>query len=346
MLRLALLLLLLAAAPARAQWSPPEVLGSGSSPRAAVARDGSLQVAWTTHRDALLLNGRRVATGAGWLTGPVTYGRRSFAMAWTDLRQRRAAARIGRRAFAVARGRRVASLQLAGNAGGKLALAWFDDRGTRDDAVMVAVRQPGERFGKPRRLASGRLRSVSVAVGERGEVLVAWNTPGRVHARRLGGRAETIRSEEAHLARLQTAFAGRRALVGWVAKFRSEGGDARDTFVQLAERAPGAARFGRARLLARHAGDEGALRLDGGSYAFSTPDGVFVAGGTRVAPPGARLEDFDGTVLWSQDGRLYADGEAIGGPGATGGDLARHPQTGQPAAVWAQDGRVLMASRG
>ena len=64
----------------------------------------------------------------------------------------------------VVRRPRIASPVLAGNAGGDLALAWFEDRPGAGDRVGVALRPAGRGFGRPLRLATGRVRSVTAAV--------------------------------------------------------------------------------------------------------------------------------------------------------------------------------------
>src|SRR5215208_380449 len=65
---------------------------------------------------------------------------------------------------------------VAGN-GGALA-AWRYQQGERADRVYVALRRAGHGFGKPRRLATGRIRGVATAIGERGDVLVSWDARG------------------------------------------------------------------------------------------------------------------------------------------------------------------------
>jgi hypothetical protein len=152
---------------------------------------------------------------------------------------------------------RIARPALAGNQRGDLAFAWFEDRGTSNDRVMVSLRRRGGAFGAPVRLATGRLRNVTVAVGAAGHVLVAWEARGIVRARfkrpgaRHFGPVQTIRSQPAFFTDLHAAVArSGRAYVAWSAQFRSEGGDAGDQFVEVATRAP-RGRFARARLLER-----------------------------------------------------------------------------------------------
>ena len=152
---------------------------------------------------------------------------------------------------------RIAPPTLSGNARGDLALAWFEDRGTKNDRVYVALRRAGRAFGNPIRLATGRMRGVSVAVGSRGDVLVAWNTIDKVRTRlkRHGhgfGRAETLRSDPAWGAELRPAVASSgRAYVAWVSQALSEGGDSGPTYYEVATRPAGGPRFRRTQRLER-----------------------------------------------------------------------------------------------
>ncbi|MEO8689511.1 MAG: hypothetical protein ABI611_15030 [Solirubrobacteraceae bacterium] len=156
----------------------------------------------------------------------------------------------------VVRHPRIAPPAFAGNARGDLALAWFEDRPGASDRVEVALRRPGGSFGAPLRLATGRVRSVSAAVGPRGDVLVAWDARGRVRTRlrRAGSRrfgcAETLRSSPTFSAVLRTAVASSgRAYVAWSAQLATEGGDTGPVYFEAAVRPAGAARFRRAQRL-------------------------------------------------------------------------------------------------
>ena len=207
---------------------------------------------------------------------------------------------------------RIAPPSLAGNARGDLALAWFEDRGTANDRVYVALRRAGHRFGKPIRLATGRVRGVSVAVGSRGDVLVAWNARSSVRARlkrRRGGfaRAETLRSGPAWAAVLRTAVASSgRAYVAWSSQALSEGGDSGPAYYEVAVRPAAAARFRRAqrldRLAAGRLGGPLDLTLTGGGNALV----AWVSDRVRVAETGA-------------DGRFGAARD-LSAPGAVPGD--------------------------
>ena len=376
MLRLAFLILLIAAPAAAAQeWSPPQPIsaaGDNFRPRTAFSPGGEQRTTWTRFsgdRAGLFASGiGRLSRNGDWLTAPVGFGAQSFALAWTDARRRRLFVRVRRQQRTIASGRRITSPSLAGNADGRLALAWFDDRGTSNDAVMVALRRPGGGgFGRPIRLAREKVRSVSVAVGDRGQVLVAWDAYGKVRTRlRRGsrfGRTDTIRSFQAFNARLQTAIAGNgRAIVGWTAKFRSEGGTGGPTYQQVAVRPSGSRRFRPAQLLSRtpDAPDvEGTLRLDvsgeprvawtqedGVLSARSDAEGVFGAP-EPIAPAGSVLQDLAGGIaFWIQDRTLMADGVRVSGPVAAQADAAIDPVTGRPAVVWVQDERVMTSVRG
>ena len=374
MLRLALPALLVTVAPASAQWSPPAVIsaaGENRRPNVAFSPAGARLNVWTrftADRASILATGLGPLTRDGHsLTGPVGFAKRSFALAWTDGRRTRLYMRVREQRRTVAHGRRITSPVLAGNADGRLALAWFDDRGTGNDAVMVALRRPGGGFGRSLRLARERVRSVAVAVGERGQVLVAWDAFGKVRTRlRRGsrfGRTDTIRSHPAFNARLQAGVAADgRAIVGWTAKFRSEGGAAGPTYQQVAVRPSGAGRFREAQLLSRtsDAPDaEGTLRLDvsgAPQVAWTQEDGVFrsradgagVFGTAEpVAPAGALLQDLAGGIaFWTHGGALVADGVPVSTAGATQAEAAIDPLTDEPAVVWIQDGRVMTSRRG
>ncbi len=188
---------------------------------------------------------------------------------------------------------RIAPPTLAGNARGDLALAWFEDRSVNHDRVYVALRRAGHAFGKPIRLAGGRVRGVSVAVGSRGDVLVAWNTVDKVRTRlkRRGhgfARAETLRADPAWGAKLRPAVASSgRAYVAWASQGLFEGGDSGPAYYDVATRPAGAQRFHRAqrldRLAAGHLGGPLDLALTGRGNALV----AWVSDRVRVAETGA-----------------------------------------------------------
>jgi len=206
----------------------------------------------------------------GWVDGPLVYGPPSRSVvavmlppgsnrdADSELRVAFGSAGPGfGRTRRVSRRRGIARPDLAGNARGDLALAWFEDRGTRNDRVMVSLRRRGRSFAAPVRLATGRIRNVTAAVGPAGHVLVVWEARGVVLARfkAPGARrfrpAETIRSEPAYFTDLHAAVArSGQAFVAWSAQLQTEGGDTGPLFVQAASRRAGG-RFRRAQLLER-----------------------------------------------------------------------------------------------
>jgi hypothetical protein len=198
----------------------------------------------------------------------------------------------------------------------------------------VSLRRPGGSFGAPARLATGRIRSVSVAIGARGDVLVAWDARGVVRARfkpagrRRFGPTETIRSEPTYFARLEAAVArGGRAYLAWSAQFLSEGGSIGPVFVQAAMRPSRARRFQAAELLDRldpeHAANPVDLAADPGS-------GRAILGWTGFdgATNRARVAETDPSGRFSVRQDLSAPGVD-----AVLGDVDRSA-TGSRVAVW------------
>jgi hypothetical protein len=188
----------------------------------------------------------------------------------------------------------IASPVVAGNARGNLALAWFEDRGARNDHVYVALQRRGRPVGRPLRLATGRVRSVSVALGARGDVLVAWDARGtiRTRLRRSGrrsfGRAETLRSDPAFSAKLRTAVAASgRAVVAWTAQRQTEGGERGPGYYEAALRPAGARRFGRAQRLERIGAGRPVGSLDLELAGAGRAVVAWTSGRVRVAETGA-----------------------------------------------------------
>lgn len=174
------------------------------------------------------------------------------------------------------------SAVLAANASGVAAVAWYQDVGVTNDRVYVAVRRPGWVFRAPIRLATDRVRSVSVAVSPRGDVLVAWDARGtiRTRIRRAGARhfgaTQSIASEPTFYATLRTAMTAHgRAYVGWTAQRLSEGGGSGSFTAQIAVRPAGATRFRSAQLLeeqasgARQAGVDLAVAGEDATFAWA-----------------------------------------------------------------------------
>jgi hypothetical protein len=157
----------------------------------------------------------------------------------------------------VADGPRLDRPVLAVDARGDAAIAYFQDRGTDTDRVMVSLRRAGGSFGAPFQIAHGTIRSVAVAVGPRGDVLVAWDARGTIRARYKGPSSsgfqpiETIASEPTFFAQIQAAVTdGGRCYLAWSAKFLSEGGSQGPVFDEVAVR-PSGHRFRPAQLLER-----------------------------------------------------------------------------------------------
>jgi hypothetical protein len=241
----------------------------------------------------------------------------------------------------VARGRRIASPSLAANARGDLALAWFDDRGTSNDRVYVALRRKGHGFGKPIRLATGRIRSVSAAIGSRGDVLVAWDARGRIRTRfkRHGhgfGRAATLRSDPTFFAVLRTAVASSgRAYVAWAAQFLSEGGDRGPGFYQVAVK-PAGAQFRRARKLDQVGPDGNVGSLD---LALTGHGNALVA--WSAARVRAVTTDATGHFGAPRDLSAVAPEQDLTPPGAV--DVAA-TAAGDSVVTWTAPGPLVQAS--
>lgn len=237
---------------------------------------------------------------------------------------------------------RIAPPTLAGNARGDLALAWFEDRSVDHDRVYVALRRAGHAFGHPIRLAGGRVRGVSVAVGPRGDVLVAWNTVDKVRTRlkrhgRGFARAETLRADPAWGAAMRPAIASSgRAYVAWASQGLFEGGDSGPAYYDVAVRPAGAKRFRRAqrldRLAANHLGGPLDLTLTGRGNALV----AWVSDRARVAETGA-----DGRFGAARE--LSAPGDEVTRLG--GIDVAARP-AGARLVTWTVAGPLVRAAFG
>jgi hypothetical protein len=317
-----------AAATAAAPWSAPQDLSSAhlfvDGPRIVAGGDGSA-LAWWAWQDRTGEGARTgVSLAARSAGAPAFAGRRAAPSGLADVaaygasravaavlrpsgdvaaQRSRVAVAFGRTSgrFDAARtlftGARVRAARIAAGADGHAALAFWQDRGTRTDRVYVSLRSPGGRFGAPVRLTEGRVRSVAVAVGPEGGVLVAWDALGRVRARyrspgaRRFSSTETIRSEPAFFAGLHAAVTdGGRAYLAWSAQFQSEGGERGPVFYQAAVRSSGG-RFREAQLLER----QGAERPRAGiALALAPRRGATVAWtGFDGATARARVADTD-----------------------------------------------------
>ena len=147
--------------------------------------------------------------------------------------------------------------KLAVNARGDAAIAYYRNLGGTDNRVMVSLRRAGGGFGAPFQVAHGRIRSVAVAVGPRGDVLVAWDARGTIQARYRSPSAsgfqpiETISSDPTFFAQIHAAVTdGGRCYLAWSAKFLSEGGSQGPVFDEVAVR-PAGHRFRTAQRLER-----------------------------------------------------------------------------------------------
>jgi hypothetical protein len=194
---------------------------------------------------------------------------------------------------------------IAANDAGVVAVAWTEATRAIEGRVRLAVRRPGGRFARPVTVAVGAVgrptggtvsgRGVAVAVGGRGEVVVAYQRKrGRartIEARRVGrrlGRRQTLGPQRG-LVDLSAAMApGGRAVVAWGSQ--DVGEEASEAYrVYAATRSAGSSRFGAAQALDRGGP---AIRPDGrvalavgrdgaAVVAWSSPLGSY--GGTRSA---------------------------------------------------------------
>jgi hypothetical protein len=159
------------------------------------------------------------------------------------------------------------SAAIAANDAGVVAVAWTEATRGIDGRVRLAVRRAGGRFARAITVASGAVgrptggtvsgRGVAVAVGGRGEVVVAYQRErGRartIEARRLGrrlGRPQTLGPQRG-LVDLSAATApSGRAVVAWGSQ--DVGEEANEAYrVYAAARSAGSARFGAAQVLDR-----------------------------------------------------------------------------------------------
>jgi hypothetical protein len=216
--------------------------------------------------------------------------------------------------------RAVSGVQLAANANGDIAVAWFEDRGVSNDRVYIAFRPAGKSFTPPILQATDRLRSVSIAVSPRADLLLAYDARGVVKTRfkraaaPLFGRVQALESEPTLGARLRTAVTGNgRAYVAWAA----QGG-----LYQAAVRPVGSGRFRPAQLL-EQAGAQGQLDLvvddtNRATVAWGTTtvrtavtDASATFGAAQDIAPGAEAAlastpDGRRVVAWTSAGQLFA----------------------------------------
>jgi hypothetical protein len=217
---------------------------------------------------------------------------------------------------------------------GQIALSYIQTGRSRRRVAKLFVSR-GRRFGRPRTVSPrGRVNAVTVAVGPRGDIVVAWEREGRVEARirRPGHRLGPVIpvGTGARLAtRLRAAVAATgRAWVAWSSQ--REGGSVSEFDLQTAVSSSKRSRFQRPRVLDtynRLASDEANfdLSLDPqgrGAVAWSSFDGQNFR---------ARFASFDRT------GRA-ARVTALSQPGydAAVSDLATSQQANEALVVWSR----------
>lgn len=291
---LAILVLLAAAAPAAAAppWSDPVDVSTPhefvDSPGLAFARDGTGLATWTVQDGvgsaatggtfgAPLGSPERLISRTSLVSSPALYAT-TRAVVTTQRPagdKTRLSVVFGRADGTFGAPRTIAvranirGVQLAANAQGDVAIAWFEDRGVANDRVYVAFRPHGKPFTPPILQATDRVRSVSIAVSPRGDLLLAYDARGTVKTRfkpvraALFRRTDAIQSEPTFFARLRTAVTGNgRAYVAWAAQLLTEGGSRGDAFYEAAVEPAGATRFRAAQLLEQRPASEAAGGLD------------------------------------------------------------------------------------
>jgi hypothetical protein len=219
---------------------------------------------------------------------------------------------------------------------GQIALAYIRvARGAHRSARLFVSR--GRRLGRAQTVSPrGPVNSLAVAVGPRGDVVVAWEREGRIEARirrphhRLGrvilvGRGARLNT------RLRAAVAGSgRVWLAWASQRISEGGDNGRFDLQTAVSSATRSRFLRPRLLERYdrrASDEATfdLALDlerHGLVAWSGFDGQHFR---------ARFAHFDRTGRSARITTLSQPGYD-----AAVSDLATNPQGIETLVVWSR----------
>ncbi len=332
--------MLAAVAAALALWSLPANLSSAhqfvDSPALAFAADGTGLATWWAdgESDGAVLGGREHRLASGLVSAPVAYAT-SRMLAVT---QRQAgggkvtlSAIYGRGAEfgaprVIATRANLRNPVLAVNASGAAAVVWFEDRGVSNDRVYVAERRASGAFGTPQLLATDRVRSVSVAISARGDVLVAWDARGTIKTRSKAktafGPVQALASQPTYYAALRTAIASSgRAYVAWGAQRLTEGGDRGPVYYEAAVRPAGTARFRAAQLLEQQSDRQvrGGLDLvvddgsratvawtgwDGTHYrvrAASTDQRAVFGPAQDVSPPGE--DDVEAALAGAPDGR-------------------------------------------
>jgi hypothetical protein len=224
----------------------------------------------------------------------------------------------------IADGTRLDRPVLAVNARGDAAIAYFQDRGADNDRVMVSLRRAGGSFGAPFQVGHGPIRSVAVAVGPRGDVLVAWDARGTIRARYRAPAAtgfqatETISSDPTFFAQIRAAVTdGGRCYLAWSAQFLTEGGTRGPVFDEVAVR-PSGHRFRAAQLLERddetRTQEPVALAIEGrdATVAWTGFDGANARVRAAATDPSARFGARQDVSPAGRDG-VVSDIAAAGG---------------------------------
>jgi hypothetical protein len=346
---------------ATAGWSPPATVSTPATfidaPFVGFGTSGQGLAAWTFHRGIGPAATSGVLAAARGLDGrfgperkvpatPVLYGRDRAVVAWQTSRmvagRERARLRV---AFGSISGRFGPARtidryvpwrgpQLAANDRGRVALAYIQRLHGRRRVVTLAERAPGRRFGPPRVFADrGGPVEVAVAVGPRGDLVVAYKFHDKVVARvrPAGGRLGPpvrIGPSASQIGTLRAAVSASGAV--WVAWLSTRRPEEQVYELRLAVRPASARGFRASRLLDREVrlvDHEAAFDLaldpaDAGFLAWSASDGAQIR--ARLASIGAR-------------GRAIAIRTlSAPGYGAAVRDLATSRRRGEALVAWAR----------
>jgi hypothetical protein len=246
---------------------------------------------------------------------------------------------------------------VASNERGDAVASWIERRGsTREhDRLWVATRRPNGRFAIPQVLAAtGEITAVDVAVGARGDAVVAYERApiagGRARAARVVARARRAGRRfgpaadlgaSAGVVELAAAVSQRgRAYVAWGT--RDAGDDARLPWrVSVAMRPAGLRPFGAAHVLDR--GDEAAVPAGGVSIAVAADQSATIAW-SGIVRDGERLTSPVRTATSDRRGTFGAATPVAGAAGGVGG-LVTAP-SGATTVLYTAEGEaaVVMAA--
>jgi hypothetical protein len=354
-------------APAAATWSAPLDVSSPATsiahPFVGFGRDGSGIVLWDwqngivrearsgTRAAAISATGafgpeRPAPEAAG---TPVVYGSDHVVVAGEAMsfrRERPPLARVqatfGRTDGSFGRTRTIDTVRgtfrlpaVAANDAGDVALAYvaFTNHSARR-VVKLALRRHGGRFGRPRIVSGPRANSVAVAIGKRGDLVVAWERGGRVEARisraghRLGPVVRVGRTAKLGTSIRAAVAPGGRVWLAWSSQMLSEGGDNGPFTLQVAVTRGG--RFERPHLLdqyAQRASDEATFDL-----ALDPNGNGFVAWSTYLAP------EFRASLVTADRSGRFSPSKVISpaGYGAVVTDLVAGYRAGEALVVWSR----------